>query len=69
MGHRSPRFFLLSQAIRTVGTGLAYGTQPSTALILLKPVKAGAHLWSILCKNADKLICTCFAVVLEESGP
>lgn len=45
------------------------GTQSPSPLTLLKPVKADAHLWPILCKNTDKLICTCFAVVLEKSRP
>lgn len=68
MDQGSP-FVLFSRATPTVGTGLLYGAQPPTPLILLKPVKVYAHLWPILCKNADELICTCFAIVLEKSRP
>lgn len=68
MDEGSP-FSLLSQALQTVGAGMFYGTQTPIPLILLKPVKADTHLWSILCKNTNKLICACFTIVLEESGP
>lgn len=61
--------FPVFQALKTVGAGLFYITQLPTPLIPLKAVKADAHLWPILCKNADKLICTCFTIVLEKSGP
>lgn len=68
MDEGSP-FFLLFQTLQTVGAGLIYGTQSCIPLMPLKPVKADAHLWSILCKNADKLIGTWFTVVLEKSRP
>ena len=61
--------FLLSQALQTAGAGLFYSTQACVPLMPLKPVKGDAHLWSILCKNADKLICTWFTIVLEKSRP
>lgn len=68
MDEGSP-FFLLSQTLQTVGAGLFYGTQSCIPLMPLKPVNDDTHLWSILCKNADKLISTWFTVVLEKSRP
>ena len=68
MDEGSP-FFLLPQSLRAVGAGLSYGTQSCISLMPLKPVEADAHLWSILCKNANKLICTWFTIVLEKSRP
>lgn len=68
MWHR-PRVSIFPLVLGPVGAGLLCGTQPATPLILLKPIKADAHLWSILCKNTNKLVCTCSTVVLEKSGP
>lgn len=65
-GQRVSIFLLV---LGLVKTGLLCGTQLPTPLILLKPIKADTHLWSVLCKNTNKLVCTCSTVVLEKSGP